>query len=54
MDTCLPQRIETFVRISEKFELTNFELSERLYWDLIANEQAAKKFIPMSTVSKRH
>ena len=36
---------QKFVRISEKFELTNLELSYRFCSDLIANAYRAKEFV---------
>ena len=39
------QRTKTFVRISEKFELTNFELSDGFCQDQIAITQKAKKLV---------
>ena len=40
-----------FVRISEKFELTNFELSDRFCSDLIVNAHETKKFVQISESS---
>ena len=40
-----------FVRISEKFELTNFELSDRFCLDLIVNAHGTKKFVQISESS---
>ena len=46
IDTFLPQRTKQFVRISEKFELKNFELSDGLCNnDLIANAHGTKQFV---------
>ena len=44
----LPQRSKKFVRISEKFELTNFELSDGFYRYLIANVHGTEIFIGSS------
>ena len=48
IDTFLPQRTKRIVRIGEKLELTNFELSGRFCKDLIADAHGTKKFVRIS------
>ena len=50
IETFLPQRTKIVVQISEKFELTNFELSDRFCQDLITNAHGTKKFVRLVKV----
>ena len=45
------QRTKTFVQIIEKFELTNFELSDGFCKDLMANAYGTKQFVQISESS---
>ena len=50
MDTFLPQRTKKFIRISEKLELTNFELSDRFCYNLIVNAHGKKNLFELVKV----